>query len=122
MTEYNYVSFTVEKPKSRRKRKHAFRSRPCLQLALSSEGSLVSFENSKHEAMTRMVQDCESLTDTLIEDTRRSPLGSAVNKKDDKAIAPRRAIRHDDRMAERLLIRWYTLCIFRGLCGSYTCL
>lgn len=45
------------------------------------------------------------LTDTLIDEISRSPLGSAVNRKVDRAIAARRAMRHDDSVAEPLLIR-----------------
>lgn len=63
--------------------------------------------NKRRESRSHNEADpaAEVNTHTFIDDTRRSPFGSAVNTKDERAIAPRRAIRHDDRMADRLLIR-----------------
>lgn len=45
--------------------------------------------------------------------TDTDPLGSAVNRRDDRAIAARRAITQEDRVAETLLIRENMLCIGR---------
>lgn len=47
----------------------------------------------------------------MTEEIARSPLGSAVKTKDDNAIAASKAIKHDESIAETLLIRAYKLCI-----------
>ena len=46
-----------------------------------------------------------------IEETLKSPCGSALNKNDESAIAPSKAITHDERNAETLLILAYVLCM-----------
>ena len=43
--------------------------------------------------------------------TLRSPLGSAVKRKDEREMAPKRTIRQVESIAETLLIREYTVCM-----------
>ena len=54
---------------------------------------------------------CGRGTNTFTDETNKSPLGSTLNMNDERAIAPRRAMRQDDANAETLLIRAYMLCM-----------
>ena len=51
------------------------------------------------------------VTNTFTDGTNRSPLGSAVNRKDDRAIALSRTMRQDETIVVTLLIRAYILCM-----------
>ena len=46
------------------------------------------------------------------------PFGSAVNRNDEREIAPKRTSMHVDSNAETLLKRWYILCIVSSLFGK----
>lgn len=51
-------------------------------------------------------------THTLTERTPTSPFGSAVNAKEERAMAAKSAIMQDESSAETLLIRENILCIY----------
>jgi hypothetical protein len=57
-------------------------------------------------------------TDILIDEIDSSPLGLAVNRKDESEIATKSAIRHEERNAETLFNLETTLCILS--LGNYT--
>jgi len=50
-------------------------------------------------------------TYTLRDVTSTIPVGFALNRNDDKAIAARRAIMHDERNADKLFMREIVVCI-----------
>lgn len=53
----------------------------------------------------------EIITYTFMFPTPRDPFGSAPMKKDEMAIAPSSARTQEERRADKLLNRWYILCI-----------
>lgn len=62
----------------------------------------------------------QMLTDTLTVSTDIVPLGSAVNRRDERAIAARSPMMQEDRKAETLLTREKMLCIWRVWCNYFS--
>ena len=65
---------------------------------------------SGHPCETPLV---DKATDTFTEDTETAAVGSAVKTSDERVIRATSAIKHEDKSAERLLIRDTILCILR---------